>query len=256
MVQLTTVSYAIEGPAATVTVRRPDAGNRVNQTLAAELSDVCHDLELQRHVVVVILTASGDEYFCAGTDQAEAFEDFRDRRQSLPSVASSIAALNMPVVCALNGDAIGQGLELALACDIRLAAEHVQVALPCSAGFLPWDGGTQRLPRLIGVPQAIEMILTGQMVNAQEALRMGLLSRLVPRNELMTSANELAHTIATKAPWAARFAKEAVRAGLDVTLDQGLRLEANLYFLLQTTQDRTEGIRAFQRKRPPRFVGD
>jgi len=167
-----------------------------------------------------------------------------------------VGAFPIPTIAAINGDAFGQWLELALACDIRISAEDARFSMPqVTYGEIPWDGGTQRLARLVGRGKALEMILTGEVIDALEAYRVGLVNRVVPRKALMKEAIALASEMADKGPIALRFAKEAVCKGMDLTLEQGLRLEADLYFLLHTTQDRTEGIRAFIEKRPPKFEG-
>jgi enoyl-CoA hydratase/carnithine racemase len=160
------------------------------------------------------------------------------------------------VIAAINGDATGQGLELALACDIRVATEASHFGLPhIKKGLIPWDGGTQRLSRLVGSGKTLEMILTGEMIDAQEALRIGLVNKVVPREELMKAVTGLAQEMASKGPIALRYAKEAIHKGMDLTLEQGLRLEADLYLLLHTTKDRSEGIKAFREKKVPRFEG-
>jgi enoyl-CoA hydratase/carnithine racemase len=170
--------------------------------------------------------------------------------------ASAMADIGQPTIAAISGDALGQGLELALACDFRIASNTARLALnQVEQGELPWDGGTQRLPRLIGRARALDMILTGRMLSAEEAVQAGLIHRAVPPEALDETVRGLAADLAAKAPVAVRYAKEAVLSGLDLTLAQGLRLEADLYFLIHTTRDRTEGITAFREKRKPRFEG-
>jgi len=167
-----------------------------------------------------------------------------------------VASLNCPVIAAVNGDAIGIGLELALACDIRIAADIARFSLPgIGRGLMPSDGATQRLPRLLGRARAMEMMLSGQVIAADEALRIGLVSRVVPAKDVLNAALEMGREMAGKASWALRYCKEAVYKGLDMTLSQGLQLEGDLYFLLHTTEDRTEGVNAFREKRKPEFKG-
>jgi enoyl-CoA hydratase len=145
---------------------------------------------------------------------------------------------------------------LALACDIRIATERSKFSLPqIEWGVIPWDGGTQRLARLVGRGKALEMVLTGERVDAQEAHRIGLVSKIVPPDQLMKEAMDLAKEMATKGPVALRYSKEAINKGMDLTLQQGLGLEADLYLLIHTTKDRTEGIKAFQEKRKAKFEG-
>jgi enoyl-CoA hydratase len=167
-----------------------------------------------------------------------------------------IAKLDQPVVAAISGDAIGQGLELVLACDIRIASETSRFGLPqIESGVIPRDGGTQRLSRLVGKGKALEMILTGEIIDAQEALRIGLVHKVVPTKDLTEVTMKMAKEMASKGPIALRYTKEAVYKGMDMILEQGLRLEADLYLLIHTSKDRTEGIQAFRVKKTPRFEG-
>jgi enoyl-CoA hydratase/carnithine racemase len=171
-------------------------------------------------------------------------------------VAASVASLEKPVIAAINGDALGEGLELALACDVRIAVPHAHFGLPeITAGLIPSDGGTQRLPRIVGKGKALEMILTGEIIDSAEALEYGLITKIVAPDALDEEMAALTKSIAAKAPVSLRYIKEAINKGLDMTMEQGLRLEADLYFLLHTTRDRSEGIKAFQQKRPPEFKG-
>jgi enoyl-CoA hydratase/carnithine racemase len=147
-------------------------------------------------------------------------------------------------------------LELALACDVRIAAQNAHFGFPeVTSGLMPTNGGTQRLPRIVGKGKALELILTGEIIDAAGALEIGLVTKVLPRESLTNEVEALAKTMAGKAPISLRYIKEAINKGLDLTMEQGLRLEADLYFLLHTTGDRTEGIKAFQQKRPPEFKG-
>jgi len=245
-----TVIYTKKDHIARITINRPEAGNVINQQLAQELEDVCRGINQDEDIYVVTLTGAGDKAFCAGS-QLEL-----EKSGSGYSAAIAIASVDRPVIAAINGDALGQGLELALSCDIRLASDEARLGFPQVAqGLIPFDGGTQRLPRIVGRGKALELILTAETITAKEALEIGLVSKVVDRANLAAEAEVLAKTIAAKGPIALRFIKEAVNKGLDLTLDQGLRLEADLYFLLHTTADRTEGITAFLKKRPPKFKG-
>jgi enoyl-CoA hydratase len=230
---------------AVITLNRPAADNVINQQLAREMADVCQEANEDDEVYVVIVTAAGSGAFCGGSELA------------VPcGVASAVANLEKPVIAAINGNALGQGLELTLACDIRLAVEGASFGFPLIAkDILPMDGGTQRLARIVGRGKALEMLFTGETVTAEEAYDIGLVNKVVERGALSSEAETLAANLAGKAPIALRYAKEAINKGLDLTLEQGLRLEADLYFLLHTTDDRTEGIRAFQEKRSPEFKG-
>jgi enoyl-CoA hydratase len=229
---------------AVITLNRPGAGNVINQQLAQEMAEVCQEINQDDEVRVIIVTGAG-EVFCGGSELA------------VPcGVAVAVAGLEQPVIAAINGDALGQGLELALSCDIRIAAKEAKMGFPqVTARLLPMDGGTQRLSRIVGKGKALEILFTGETISAEEALSIGLVNKVVGRETLISEAETLAENLASKAPIALRHVKEAVNKGLDLTLDQGLRLEADLYFLLHTTADRIEGIRAFQEKRPPNFKG-
>jgi enoyl-CoA hydratase/carnithine racemase len=167
-----------------------------------------------------------------------------------------VSQIKQPVIAAIRGDALGPGLELAMACDIRIGTESSRFSLPqIQEGRIPAGGGTQRLPRLVGPGKAMEMILTGAAIDAEEACRIGLLNRVVAQEDLMSAAISLAEDMALKSPLSLSYAKEALYSGMDLTLDQGLKMEMDLYLLLFSTQDRTEGITAFKEKRKPEFKG-
>jgi enoyl-CoA hydratase/carnithine racemase len=204
---------------------------------------------------VIIITGKGQKAFSAGSDLDKVTSQ-NAKLSAFLSIAAPVAALRCPTIAAINGDAFGQGLELALACDIRIAADNARFSLPhIVSGLIPWDGATQRLLRIIGITRAMEMVLTGEIIDAREALQIGLVSKVVLSEELMPLTKSMAQTMAVQSPLALTFAKEAISKGMDLTLEQGLRLEADLYFLLHTTEDRTEGIKAFQEKRNPKFKG-
>jgi enoyl-CoA hydratase/carnithine racemase len=223
--------------------------------LADELSDVCTTVASENEVRAIVINWEQDASHAA-TDVAE-FVSVRGEYETTPvSLSAAVGKLDIPVIASVNGYAIGQALELLLACDIRIASETSYFAMPhIQAGMIPWDGGTQRLTRLVGKAKAIEMILTGDRINAREAHRIGLVNQVLEGKELRSAVKEMAHAVAAKGPIASRYAKEAVLQGLDMTLEQGLRLEADLYFLLHTTGDRTEGIKAFQKKRNAKYKG-
>jgi enoyl-CoA hydratase/carnithine racemase len=196
--------------------------------------------------VLSSLLESGSEYL----------EPQETEEMASASLIESIAIIEKPVIAGIDGDAIDQCLELILACDVRIAAEKSRFGFTqLEKGTIPMNGGTQRLPRLVGKGKALELVLTGETIDAQEAHRIGLVNRVVPEKILEKTVMELAKDMASKSPIALRYAKEAMNAGLDLTLQQGLRLEADLYMLLHTTSDRTEGITAFQEKRKPQFTG-
>jgi enoyl-CoA hydratase/carnithine racemase len=231
-----------------LTLDRPDHGNRITQELAQELCAAAAEIELDDRVVVVVIAAAGPS-FCLGVEGEGGWERGLDW-------VEAIGRLTRPVVAAIQGDALAEGLELALACDLRVASERARFALPQLAdGRLPSHGGTQRLPRIIGRMRALDMLLTGRAIGAVEAEQIGLVSRLARRAGLTRAVGALIDGLKSKGPVALRYGKEAVLKGPDMTLDQGIRLEEDLYVLLQTTGDRQEGISAFLRKRRPVFRG-
>ena len=244
----TTIIYIQKDHIAHITLNRPEVDNIINQQLAQELEDVCRQINQDSDIYVVIITGAGDRVFCGGSEL--------DQEITRYSPATAIASIDRPVMAAINGDALGQGLELALSCDIRLASDKAKFSFPQVAmGLIPMNGGTQRLPRIVGKGKALELILTAETISAKEALEIGLVNKVVTQENLASEVEAIAKTIASKGPIALRYAKEAVNKGLDLTLEQGLCLEADLYFLLHTTADRTEGIKAFLERRPPHFRG-
>jgi enoyl-CoA hydratase/carnithine racemase len=225
--------------------------------LADELTELCHEIASDEEVRVIVLTGAGENFFAGKTDLIGLFSQIDEEQQKkVLSLTEPITKLGQPVIAVINGDAIGHGLELALVCDIRIATETSRFGFPqIKDGLIPWDGGTQRLSRLVGRGKAIEMILTGEMIDAREAYRIGLVNKVVHADKLLATAMDMAQEMAAKGPIALRYAKEAIYQGMDMTLEQGLRLEADLYLLIHTAKDRTEGIRAFQEKRIPKFEG-
>jgi enoyl-CoA hydratase/carnithine racemase len=239
-----------------ITINRPESNNVIDEQIAVELADICQNIRTDEAIRVVIITGAGRAAFSTGSDLNN-FKSKEIEEKIRLSVAAPVASMRCPVIAAINGDAIGQGLELALACDIRIAADKAQFALHhIKAGLIPWDGATQRLQRIIGITKTMQMVLTAETIDAREALNRGLVTRVVTGDELMPLAKEMAQTMAVQSPTALSFAKEAISKGMNLTLEQGLNLEADLYFLLHTTEDRTEGIRAFKEKRSPKFTGN
>jgi enoyl-CoA hydratase len=225
--------------------------------MVSELTDIRDEINRDNDVKVVILTGSGQEAFSIGTGKKEPLsgEDKLMRIKRL-SLASIMGAFKCPTIASINGNAFGQGFELGLACDLRICSENSRFAMTqVTDGEIPWDGGTQRLSRLVGKGKALELILTGETIDAKEAFRIGLVSNVVPSDQLMIAAMDIAREMVSKSPIALRYAKEAIHKGMDLTLEQGLRLEADLYFLIHTTRDREEGIQAFRKKRTPKFEG-
>jgi enoyl-CoA hydratase/carnithine racemase len=240
----------------TLTLSWPENHNLIGAALAMEIRQACLDIAEDDQAALVLLTGDGS-CFSVGRERPDSGAEQLDlawikERQ----VAQALAALPMPVIVAINGDAFDHGLELALAGDIRLASQDARFGFTgLVQGEMPWDGGTQRLPRLVGAPWARDMLLTGRVVDSDEALAIGLINRVASSGQLMAEAQELAETICAGGPVAARYAKEAVLKGMDLSLSQGLSLEADLNVILHSTEDRAEGIRSFLDRRPPRFSG-
>lgn len=254
VVRYETIVYQKRNQIGGIILNRPRVNNTIDLRLAQELLDVCSEIRQDEGVRVVTITGAG-KAFCVGTDWGSS-PPLDTVQTKLWSVSVAVARLDCPVIAAINGDAIGQGLELALACDLRIAARTAHLGLPqIVSGLIPWDGGTQRLPHLVGSAKAMEMILLGEPVSAEEAYRVGLVNKVVTPDELSVVVADMTQGIASRAPLAVKYTKEAVDKGLALTLEQGLRLEADLYLLLHTTRDRTEGITAFREKRQPRFKG-
>jgi enoyl-CoA hydratase len=245
---------------AKITLNRPDVLNAFNRHAIAELSTAMKEAGDDPAIRGVILTGSGDKAFAAGSDidelsglsVAEADTYAREGQ----ALMDRIESLGKPVIAALNGYAIGAGCELALACTMRIAVEHARFSLPeVRMGLIPGFGGTQRLPRLVGKSPALQMILSGDMMDAQEAARIGLIDEIVPKGKAVARAEAILLTIASNAPLAVRFAIEAVNKGMEMTKAQGLELEAGLYALATSTEDLKEGMAAFFDRRQPRFKG-
>lgn len=242
---------------ATITLSRPDARNAVDERMAQALRDACERIRQDDAIRVAILTGAGAA-FCIGADIANIDGDAPAPADlARLKAADAIAAIEKPTIALINGDALDQGLELALACDLRIAASDAKFGLTqIGSGMMPWDGGTQRLPRLIGQSRAMQLILTARQIDAAEALTIGMLNRAAAPAQAAECAASLAAAIAAHAPIAARYLKETLLKGADLTLAQGLGLEADLSVILQSTADRAEGIASFLRRRPPHYRGE
>jgi enoyl-CoA hydratase len=241
----------VERPLARIVLARGD-GNRISVRCLRELEDACAAIRDDDGVRSVLLSAAGPD-FCAGWDADTLAEGFE-----LPADPfGCLASLPQPVLCAVQGLASSAGLELALAADVRICAEDARFSLPeTGMGMLPRGGGTQRLARLAGRGAALAMLMAGEEMSAEASYRAGLVSAVVTRDDLPSQAEAIASVIAARGPIATRFAKESVHRGADMTLDQALRYETDLTIILQTTEDRAEGVRAFVEKRKqPDFKG-
>lgn len=253
-----TLLYEVEGAVATVTINRPDKLNALNSKVLTELTDVFTAIAGDETVKAVVLTGAGEKAFVAGADISEmvGFDTLR----GLTFVARGQAAFDLiegcpkPVIAAVNGFALGGGTELAMACDFIYASEKAKFGQPeINLGIVPGFGGTQRMGRILGKSMAKELVLTGDMIDATEALRIGLVNRVCPPEELLAAAKKTAAKIASKGAVAIRLAKECVDMGLNVDLATGQLLERQAFGVLCSTHDKKEGMSAFLEKRKPEF---
>jgi enoyl-CoA hydratase len=242
-----------------VTVSRPPV-NALNMATMEELRAAFHDIKSDQSIRVVILIGAGEKAFIAGADIAElskhdavSGKEYTHRGQS---VLNLIENLGKPVIACLNGFALGGGCEVAMACTMRLASENAKLGQPeVKLGIIPGYGGSQRLPRLVGKGLAMQMVLAGEMITAQEAYRIGLVNEVTAPADLVPRAEEIAAKIIANAPLAVQYAMEAVNKGMEMTLAEGLYLEAVLFGVCCATEDKTEGTTAFLEKRQPQFNG-
>lgn len=252
--------YRQEGKVGILTINRPAKLNAFSEGTLKELDQAVYTLSRDDSVFVIILTGSGEKAFCVGADLAEAREESSDPVNFTrfgQGVLLRLENMGKPVIAAINGFALGGGCETALACTLRVASETAQFGLPeLGLAVMPGWGGTQRLPRLIGKGRALELLLTGRRMGAQEALTVGLVNKVVPPAELLSASMGLANTITEKAaPLSARMAIRAVNAGMELPLDHATLLEAHLAALLHHSEDFQEGGAAFREKRKPQFKG-
>lgn len=250
----------MDGSIVKLTLNRSEAANALSSKLISDLTVALDDTAAQGDVRCIILTGTGEKAFCAGADLKERLamteEEVPLAVAKIGALTAKIASMPIPVVAALNGVAFGGGLEIALACDIRIASNSIQVGLTeTGLGIIPGAGGTQRLPRLIGEGNAKNMILRAKRISATEAYRIGLLQEIYPQDELETMAYQISHEIARNGPIAVVQAKQAINDGMQVPLDEGLTIEKSCYQTTIATVDRVEGLRAFQEKRPPVYIG-
>jgi enoyl-CoA hydratase len=250
--------FEIKNHTGLVTINRPDKLNALNNQTINEIEDVINSIKNNPEIFIVVITGSGEKAFVAGADIAElnkldviSAKEFSEKGNR---VFRSIETLDKPVIAAVNGFALGGGCELALACHIRIASENAKFGQPeVNLGIIPGYGGTQRLARIVNSARALEMILTGDMITADEALRIGLVNKVYPQDELLNKALELAERISAKGQQAIRFALKAVKATDNMSLSEGLSYEASLFALTCGTEDFKEGTSAFLQKRKPDF---
>lgn len=251
------IDYQKEGKVAIFTLNRPEAYNAIDPESNEALSKAILDFKNDDSLWVGIITGAGTKAFCAGADVKQMLpllKEMAGHHEAEPPTLMRGIEMWKPLVAAINGVALGGGLEMCLACDIRVAAENATFALPeVTLGLIPGWGGTQRLPRVIPSALAAEMLLTGRPINAQEAYRIGLVNKVVPQTELMTTAMTMAELLCKPAPLAVRAAKQAMLQGLSMSLKKGLKLEQTLLDFLTHTEDFTEGCNAFLEKRKPSY---
>ena len=242
-----------------VTLNRPKFMNALNLETLKEGKEILTDVYFDPDIRAVIITGAGDRAFCAGADIKDMLPFMKEHRDSplaMPATPMRGLELWKPLIAAINGLTLGGGLEIALACDIRIASENARFGTPeVTLGLIPGWGGTQRLPRMIPWCKAAEIVLMGRPIDAQEAYRIGLVNKVVPPEELMSTAKEWAEAICKVGPLAVRAGKEAMIRGYSMPLEEGLRLENSLFAYLLGTEDFEEGTKAFGEKRSPAFKG-
>ena len=254
------VSLTIENDVARITVCRPDSRNALSLAVNQQISAHVKTISQRPSVRAVVITGQGDKAFCAGADLKErkgvSAEDTPRYVDAIAGAINDVATMSAPTIAAMNGSAFGGGLELALACDFRIAVEDAQFALSeVRLGILPGAGGTQRLPRLVGVAAAKELILLGRRVSATRAFELGLVNQVAPREKFLDAVEAIVTELKGCAPVSVASAKRAIEGGLHLSMKEGLALERACYEKTLFTEDRNEGLRAFAEKRPPNFQG-
>ena len=249
------IDYKKEGRIAIFTINRPEAMNAMNMEAVRELNEAMADFRDDPELWVGIITGAGEQAFCGGADIKDTLSFMKEHRRdpwAFPPTIMRGFELWKPLIAAINGMALGGGLEIALACDIRIASETARLGTPeVNLGLIPGWGGTQRLPRMVPWCKAAEILLMGRPIDAQEAYRIGLVNKVVPQAEVMTTAKEWAQAICQAGPLAVRAAKEAMVRGYSLSLEDGLRLESSLVAYITGTEDFAEGTTAFVEKRKP-----
>jgi enoyl-CoA hydratase len=265
------VLYEVKDKIAWITLNRPESLNAVNRDMVKAIVGFCRDAEEDRNVQVVIFKANGERAFSVGGDikdrvrqnalEVEQVESPLVQRQAkhtaIPGTpAPAIAAMNKITIALLHGYTVGTGLLMSLACDIRIAAEGARLGVSeVRLGFMAGSGGTQRMPRLVGIPKALEICLSGELYDVKECHRIGLVNQVVPYDQLISAGEKMAASFLKGAPLALRYIKEAIYKGSEMTLDQGLRYESDLQSMVMQTEDAKEGPRAFVEKRPANWKG-
>ncbi|MGB8886613.1 MAG: enoyl-CoA hydratase-related protein [Candidatus Korobacteraceae bacterium] len=252
--------YEKKGAIAYITLNRPKVLNALNQAVFAELKAAFEDIRDDAAVRGVILTGSGDKAFAAGADIAEMSTSTgvqaEESTRHAQAVTELIENLGKPVIAAVNGFALGGGCELAMACTIRIASENAKFGQPeVKLGIMPGAGGTQRLPRLIGKGRALQLILSGEIISAQEAYRIGLVNEVVPSANLISRSEAILNQINSNGPLGVKYSLDAVNKGLDGSVSEGLLIEASLFGICAGSEDKKEGTSAFLAKRAPNFQG-
>jgi enoyl-CoA hydratase len=255
-----TILYKKEKGIGVVCINRPQALNALNSEVFSELYQVFTEIGSDNEVKVVIITGAGDKAFVAGTDVTEMKShsslEIRDFARAARKVSEVIYNLGKPVIAAINGFALGGGLELALVCDLRICSENAKFGQPeINLGLIPGGGGTQRLTRLVGMTKAKELLFTGDMIDAQTAVNIGLVNKVVPAGKLMVEARALAQKLLGKGAVALRLAKLAINSGINMDLVSALDFEAECFAMCFATEDQKEGMNAFIEKRKPKFRG-
>lgn len=245
---------------ATITLNRPRRLNAINGKMIEEIDRVMDDLASDAGIKVVIITG-GPDYFCAGADISEVIkiasvDEGYEFSRRIQKIFDKINYLPKPVIASISGLALGGGCEMALACDLRLASEKASFGVPeINIGVIPGAGGTQRLPRILGICKAKELLLTGERIDARQACHLGMINKMVPASDLINETRQMAEKLAAKPPLALKMAKELVDTGMNMDLDSALKLEAHALAYLMVTADKNEGMSAFLEKRKASFKG-
>ena len=255
-----TILFEIRDGIAFVTINRPDKLNALNDQVVEDLRDATEKIVTDPAIRAVLITGAGPKAFIAGADIGDLAKqttfDGKARALRGQAVLRKLETCGKPVVAAVNGFALGGGCELAMACHMRIASENAKFGQPeVKLGIIPGYAGSQRLPRLVGKGRALQLLLSGEMIDAQEAYRIGLVNKVVPQDQLLAETEKLLRGILAQGPVAVALTLDAVERGLDMTLDEGSNYEATLFGLIASSRDMKEGLTAFLEKRPPKFEG-